>query len=60
MFEVLSTPAHIREWWNVETGWREKGWGVAQLEAEHHAHVIGWDLSIARLGDYLARVVSPS
>ena len=136
VFEVLSTPAHIRAWWNVETdlgatagatgelvwgdesnprshvapytvvdvdpprlfsfrwvypagdvatpensllvsfelvpsaggtvvrltetGWREKGWEVAQLEAEYHQHVIGWDLYIGRLGDYLARLVSSS
>ena len=136
VFEVLSTPAHIREWWNVETdlgptpgatgelvwgdessprshvspftvvdvvpprlfsfrwvypagdvatpdnsllvsfelvpsaggtvvrltetGWREKGWEIAQLEAEYHQHIIGWDLYVGRLHDYLARLVSSS
>ncbi len=75
VFEVLSSPAHIREWWNVETdlaptpgatgelAWGDEsnpGWDIAQLEAEYHQHIIGWGRCIGRLADYLSRLVSSS
>ncbi|UQX86676.1 SRPBCC domain-containing protein [Jatrophihabitans telluris] len=41
----------------IETGFRERGWDVAVLEAEYQEHVTGWDHYLPRLGDYVARLV---
>jgi hypothetical protein len=42
----------------VETGWREIGWEAAVLEAAYQDHIQGWDECIARLGDYVPRLVA--
>ena len=41
-----------------ETGFREQGWQVAQLEAAYHEHAEGWDLFLPRLKAYVPRVVA--
>jgi uncharacterized protein YndB with AHSA1/START domain len=40
----------------TETGFREKGWEAAVLEAAYADHVNGWDLFVPSLGDYIARL----
>jgi uncharacterized protein YndB with AHSA1/START domain len=42
----------------TETGFREKGWENAVLEAAHAEHVRGWDTFLPSLGDYVTRLVS--
>ena len=42
----------------VETGFREKGWEVATLEAAYADHVRGWDLFVPAIAAYVARLVS--
>jgi uncharacterized protein YndB with AHSA1/START domain len=42
----------------TETGFREMGWETAKLEAEYRQHIVGWDIFVPRLGEYLARRVS--
>lgn len=42
----------------TETGFREKGWEIAALEAAYHDHVQGWDRFVPALGEYVARLVS--
>ena len=42
----------------TETGFREKGWEVAVLEAAYADHSRGWDVFIPNLGSYVARLVS--
>jgi uncharacterized protein YndB with AHSA1/START domain len=42
----------------TESGFRERGWEVAVLEAAYLDHVQGWDHFIPRLGEYVARLVS--
>jgi uncharacterized protein YndB with AHSA1/START domain len=42
----------------TETGFREKGWEVAVLEAAYADHVRGWDIFVPSLGDYVTRLVS--
>jgi uncharacterized protein YndB with AHSA1/START domain len=42
----------------IETGFREMGWEAAKLEEQYQDHGAGWDTFIARLGEYLARLVS--
>lgn len=42
----------------TETGFREKGWEIAVLEAAYADHSRGWDIFIPTLGDYVARLVS--
>jgi uncharacterized protein YndB with AHSA1/START domain len=42
----------------TETGFRERGWEAAVLEAAYHDHVEGWDYYIPRLGAYADRLVS--
>ncbi|WP_028644311.1 SRPBCC family protein [Nocardioides sp. URHA0020] len=44
----------------TETGFRERGWEVAQLEAAYQDHVRGWDFFVPRLGEYVARLVATS
>ncbi|GIJ11268.1 SRPBCC family protein [Micromonospora andamanensis] len=42
----------------TETGFREKGWEAAVLEAHYRDHVSGWDYFLPRLVEYVARLVS--
>jgi hypothetical protein len=42
----------------TETGFREKGWEIAVLEAAYAEHVKGWDIFVPSLGDYVTRLVS--
>jgi uncharacterized protein YndB with AHSA1/START domain len=42
----------------TETGYREKGWEAAVLEATYADHVTGWDYFLPRLVTYVARLVS--
>jgi uncharacterized protein YndB with AHSA1/START domain len=42
----------------TETGFREKGWEIAVLEAAFADHVKGWDIFVPSLGDYVTRLVS--
>ena len=44
----------------TETGFRERGWEIAQFEAAYQEHVEGWDFFIPRLGAYVARLVATS
>ena len=44
----------------TETGFRERGWELAQLEAAYQEHGEGWDHFIPRLGSYVARLVAAS
>ncbi|SFC57187.1 Uncharacterized conserved protein YndB, AHSA1/START domain [Nocardioides terrae] len=39
-----------------ETGFRERGWEAAALEAHYRDHVQGWDHFLPRLAAYAARV----
>jgi uncharacterized protein YndB with AHSA1/START domain len=42
----------------TETGFREKGWEVAQLEAAYADHVQGWDRFVPAIAQYAAGLVS--
>ena len=42
----------------TESGFREKGWEVAVLEAAYADHSNGWDVFIPSLGAYVTRLVS--
>ena len=42
----------------TETGFRERGWEGAVLEATYRDHVRGWDVFLPRLGAYAVRLVS--
>jgi uncharacterized protein YndB with AHSA1/START domain len=42
----------------TETGFREKGWEVAVMEAAYADHVNGWDTFVPGIRDYVARLVS--
>jgi hypothetical protein len=42
----------------TETGFREKGWESAVLEAHYRDHARGWDYFLPRLVTYVARLVS--
>lgn len=42
----------------TETGFREKGWEAAVLEAAYADHANGWDIFIPSLGAYVTRLVS--
>jgi uncharacterized protein YndB with AHSA1/START domain len=44
----------------TETGFRERGWEIAQFEAAYQEHVEGWDHFLPRLGAYVARLVAAS
>ena len=44
----------------IETGFRERGWEGAVLEAAYQEHSQGWDFFIPRLGEYVTRLVSSS
>jgi len=40
----------------TETGFREKGWEIAVMEAAYADHVNGWDVFIPSIRDYVARL----
>ena len=42
----------------TETGFREKGWEAAVLEAAYADHVNGWDTFVPAIADYVSRLVS--
>jgi uncharacterized protein YndB with AHSA1/START domain len=42
----------------TETGFREKGWEAAKLAEQYQEHVMGWDMFVPRLGEYIGRLVS--
>ena len=42
----------------TETGFRERGWEAAVLEAQYNDHVTGWDYFVPRLGAYVSRLVA--
>jgi uncharacterized protein YndB with AHSA1/START domain len=42
----------------TESGFREKGWEIAALEAAYAEHVQGWDIFVPNIGDYTTRLVS--
>jgi uncharacterized protein YndB with AHSA1/START domain len=44
----------------TETGFRERGWEGAVLEAAYQDHANGWDVFIPRLGEYVTRLASTS
>jgi uncharacterized protein YndB with AHSA1/START domain len=43
-----------------ETGFRERGWEAAVLEATYHDHVQGWDYFLPRLLAYAVKVAAHS
>ena len=42
----------------TETGFRERGWEVAELEAAYQDHVNGWDFYVPRIADLAVRQAS--
>ena len=44
----------------TETGFRQKGWESATLEAAYADHSNGWDIFVPSLGAYVTRLVSTS
>jgi uncharacterized protein YndB with AHSA1/START domain len=42
----------------TETGFRERGWEAAVLEAHYKDHATGWDFHLAHLVEYVARLGS--
>ena len=42
----------------TESGFRERGWEIAQLEEAYHDHVSGWDFYLPRIADVAARQVA--
>jgi uncharacterized protein YndB with AHSA1/START domain len=44
----------------TETGFREKGWEMAVLEAAYAEHSRGWDRFVPSLGDYATRLALTS
>jgi|SRR5215213_635854 len=42
----------------TESGFRERQWEAAVLEAAYQDHVNGWDVFIPRLGEYVTRLAS--
>lgn len=71
VFEVISQPEHLREWWPddaspdaepggrlTETGFREQGWEIAVLEETYREHAASWDRFVPPLGEYVSRLVS--
>ena len=58
-FELVPTGAGTRVRF-TETGFRERGWEIAVLEATYQEHGEGWDHYLPRLGEYVVRLVSAS
>lgn len=44
----------------TESGFRERGWEIAQLEEAYQDHVSGWDFYLPRIAEVAARQVSLS
>ena len=44
----------------TESGFREKGWEIAEMEAAYAERSNGWDIFVPALGAYVARLVSAS
>ncbi len=42
----------------TETGFRERGWELAELEQTYHEHVTGWDTFVPRIAAYAKGLVS--
>lgn len=42
----------------TESGFRERGWEIAQLEEAYHDHVSGWDFYLPRIAEVAERQVS--
>ena len=42
----------------TETGFRERGWEAAVLEETYLDHCNGWDQCVARLGEYVTKLVA--
>jgi hypothetical protein len=42
----------------TESGFRERGWEIAQLEEAYNDHVSGWDFYLPRIGEVAQRQVS--
>ena len=42
----------------TEAGFREKGWEMAVLEEQYNEHVVGWDLFLPRMAEYVKHLVS--
>ncbi len=42
----------------TESGFREKGWDAAVLEAAYADHSNGWDIFVPSLGEYVSRLVA--
>jgi uncharacterized protein YndB with AHSA1/START domain len=42
----------------TETGFRERGWEIAQLEEAYNDHVSGWDFYLPRIAEVAQRQVS--
>lgn len=42
----------------TETGFREKGWDIATLEAEYADHSRGWDTFVPNIADYATQLAS--
>jgi len=42
----------------TETGFREKGWELAVLEAAYADHMRGWDIFVPSIGAYITALVS--
>ncbi len=42
----------------TEAGFREKGWEIAVLEEQYNEHVVGWDLFLPRMAEYVKHLVS--
>jgi uncharacterized protein YndB with AHSA1/START domain len=43
-----------------ETGFRERGWEIAALEAKYRDHENGWDTFVPRIAAHAARLVATS
>ena len=44
----------------TESGFRERGWEIAQLEEAYNDHVNGWDFYVPRIAEVALRQVSAS
>jgi uncharacterized protein YndB with AHSA1/START domain len=44
----------------TESGFRERGWEIAQLEEAYNDHVSGWDFYLPRIAEVALRQVSAS
>jgi uncharacterized protein YndB with AHSA1/START domain len=44
----------------TESGFRERGWEIAQLEAAYQDHVSGWEFYLPRIAEVAARQVAAS